>query len=81
MNKRATVIRVGITAILIIVGVLTVAVPVWLRTPDAGYCWLVGWVIISVGGWMIPHRFTAGVVVGAACAMESIMLVMFLAKP
>lgn len=50
-----------------------------LHKPDA-IGWLIGWVLVGAGGWFIPRRFVSGMFVGAAIAMESLILLIFLEK-
>jgi hypothetical protein len=66
-NKAIAAIRFGLIAILVASGVSLIVTAMPLSPRDLGpYLWLIGWVMIGVAGWLIPQRFAAGMVVGAA---------------
>ncbi len=64
-NVPLAVAQIGLGIALVVVGLLS-------QRPKIE--WLVGWALFGTGGWLIPQRFVSGMFVGAAVAMELMML-------
>jgi hypothetical protein len=62
--------------IMIAFGVAFVVGSVLHKPAEIG--WVVGWALVGVGGWFIPRRFVSGMFVGAAIAMELLILLVWL---
>jgi hypothetical protein len=66
-GKNIAEFRLLLIALFSASGVCLIAVAWPLLPRNLGYClWLAGCGAIGAAGWLIPHRFTAGMLVGAA---------------
>jgi hypothetical protein len=66
-HKNIDELRFILIALLFASGVCLIAAAWPILPRNLGdYLWLAGCVAIGIAGWLIPHRFTAGMFVGVA---------------
>jgi hypothetical protein len=68
-----------LAAPLIVGGLLLVFLtPVLTEGPVGNAHWYCGWSLVGLGGWFIPNRLVAGIVIGMAIAYVSLPLLFWL---